>query len=209
MPTLEKTLSELYRLFKLLNKKFYSGKLDQPVIVVQSKGKYKNTLGWCTTRKIWSDKADGSTYYEITITAEFLQRHVKEIVSTLLHEMVHLYNLQINVMDCSRGATYHNTKFKEVAESHGLLCEYADKYGWACSRLTPETEKLINEISVDDDSFRLVRDDIEQCEGQNGKGKKQSSKKYKCPACGLIIRATKDIGGKVLCIDCNSKLQEA
>ena len=140
MPTLEKTLSELYRLFKLLNKHFYGGKLQQPVLVVQSKGKHKNALGWCTTQKIWRDNGnDGggkAEFYEISISAEFLHLPVEEIIDTLLHEMVHLFNLQEGVQDCSRGNTYHNKFFRDTAAAHGLNCKHVPKYGWAMTSLT-------------------------------------------------------------------------
>jgi predicted RNA-binding Zn-ribbon protein involved in translation (DUF1610 family) len=33
-------------------------------------------------------------------------------------------------------------------------------------------------------------------------------RKYTCPACGLIIRASKDVTGKLLCIDCGEVLIE-
>jgi len=47
--------------------------------------------------------------------------------------------------------------------------------------------------------------------GTDGKEKttsrtKQSMRKYHCPKCGLIIRASKDVTGKLLCVDCNEIL---
>jgi len=208
MPTLEKTLSELYRLFKLLNKHFYAGELQTPVIVVQSKGKNKNALGWCTTQKIWRDKDEDEgkkEYYEITITAEFLFLPIAEIIDTLLHEMIHLFNLQRGKKDCSRNNTYHNTVFKEAAISHGLEVKYNGKHGWNQTTLSEDTKKLITSIAIDEDAFRLVRADTDK--PRNG-GRRQSSRKYMCPMCGLIIRSTKDVAGKILCIDCDAEFQE-
>lgn len=40
-------------------------------------------------------KDDG--FYEINICAEHLARPFEQVAETLLHEMVHLYNLQIGV----------------------------------------------------------------------------------------------------------------
>lgn len=59
-----------------------------------------------------------------------LQDLFEQVAETLLHEMVHLYNLQIGVQDTSRGGTYHNKKYKEAAEKHGLTVEKDAKYGW-------------------------------------------------------------------------------
>lgn len=39
------------------------------------------------------------------------------------------------------------------------------------------------------------------------KASKQSSRKYVCPCCGLIIRATKEV--RVECIDCGMEFEEA
>lgn len=205
MPTLEKTLSELYRLFKLLNKHFYGGNLETPVIVVQSKGKHKNALGWCTTQKIWRDKSDETDkkyFYEITIVAEFLHLPIIEIIDTLMHEMVHLSNLQNGKRDCSRGNTYHNTVFRDTATAHGLTVKHHNKYGWSDTALSEDTEKLITSISIDEDAFRLVRADTDQT--RTG-GSRQSSRKYICPDCGIIVRATKEVN--IQCADCEILMQ--
>ena len=39
-------------------------------------------------------------------------------------------NLQNKVQDTSRSGMYHNKKFKEVAEKHGLTVEKDSKYGY-------------------------------------------------------------------------------
>lgn len=50
--------------------------------------------------------------------AEYMRRSFEEICGTLLHEMAHLYNLINGIKDCNK--LYHNKKFKEAAEAHGL-----------------------------------------------------------------------------------------
>jgi len=49
--------------------------------------------------------------------------------------------------------------------------------------------------------------------GEDGREKttsrtKQSMRKYRCPSCGLIIRASKDVSGKIMCVDCNEIFAE-
>ena len=105
-------------------------------------------------------KDDG--FYEINICAEHLARPFEQVAETLLHEMVHLYNLQIGVQDTSRGGTYHNKKYKEARKSLPKI---------------PGAAKT-----------------------------KQSSRKYVCPVCGCIIRATKEV--HVICGDCNVEFEE-
>ena len=63
--------------------------------------------------------------------------------ATILHEMVHLYNIQHDIQDCSRGGTYHNKKFKAEAEKHMLRIEKDKRYGWT---ITHPTKELLDYI---------------------------------------------------------------
>ena len=149
--SLKPVIEKLENLFSKFNEKFYNGELQAPVITV-SPDTTKGAYGWCTAWKAWSvgeqkkvtdlatltkealeamKKDDG--FYEINICAEHLARPFEQVAETLLHEMVHLYNLQIGVQDTSRGGTYHNKKYKEAAEQHGLTVEKDAKYGWTNS----------------------------------------------------------------------------
>lgn len=162
-------------------------------------------MGWCTSWKAWKqagseDKDAG--YYEINICAEHLTRKFEELCGTLLHEMVHLWNLQNGVQDTSRGGTYHNKKFKEVAEQHGLIIEQHPKYGWTLTKLNEETKQFID--SLGDTGFGIYRDSAAKIKTK--KTSSQSSRKYVCPCCGLIIRATKEV--RVQCMDCEMEMEE-
>ena len=70
--------------------------------------------------------------------------------------MVHLWNLQNGVQDTSRGGTYHNKKFKEVAEQHGLIIEQHPKYGWTLTKLNDEAQEFIRKMN--DTGFGIYRD---------------------------------------------------
>ena len=91
----------------------------------------------------WVSKL-GATH-EINIGAGTLARPIEDVAATLLHEMVHYYNYENGVKDCSRGNTYHNKRFKESAESHGLIVDYSQKYGWAH---TSPSDKLLDFIAT-------------------------------------------------------------
>ena len=213
MKNLEKLNKELQRLFDLFNTRYYNGELKHPVINIQSnggRGQQRLVLGWCTCN------SDNNYYYEITICSEYLYRSVEEICTTLLHEMVHLYCNENGIKDTSRGNTYHNKRFKEIAESHGLKVSYSQRIGWSESKLTDEAQAFITE-KADKSVFVVTRvihtapkeplsEPIDEPDGTDeqpepGEQKrKQSSRKYVCPKCGCIIRATKEVN--VLCGDC-------
>lgn len=225
MTSLEKLNEELNRLFDLFNEKYYSGQLRKPVIAAQTnggRGRKRYSMGWCTCDKVWKDHSTNDYYYEITICSEYLYRSVNEICSTLLHEMVHLYCNEQEIKDTSRGNTYHNKRFKEIAESHGLIVSYDERIGWSISQLTPEAEAFVDE-KADKTAFVVTRErhtppkppeqpaeGAEDEGGENTAGEpedgtepekpKQSLRKYVCPKCGCIIRASKEVN--VICGDC-------
>lgn len=129
--SLKPVIDELETLFSKFNKAFFEGKLEKPVITV-SPDHTRGAYGWCTAWKAWQDGTKEGGYYEINLCAEYLNRPFEETCGTLLHEMVHLQNLQDNVQDTSRSGSYHNRKFKETAEAHGL--KGSSKSGGSSSR---------------------------------------------------------------------------
>ena len=206
--SLKNVIQDLEDLFQMFNDKYFECELAKPVITVSPNTAKVNELGWCTQYKAWKDLDGEERYFEINICAEHLARQFTEVAGTMLHEMVHLYNLQNGVKDTSREGTYHNKKFKESAESHGLVVENTEKYGWAKTDLTEEakaeTESFMN--FIEKTSFEIFREAEPEKEKKEKGGGKSSSRKYVCPHCGLIIRATKEV--KVLCFECNELLVE-
>jgi len=117
----------LNKVFDLLNAEFFESALSRPTITIQSTPK---AYGHFSLREdTWISKLGGT--HEINIGAGTLSRPIEEVAATLLHEMVHYYNYEMGIQDCSRGNTYHNRRFKEAAEARGLIVTHSDKYGWS------------------------------------------------------------------------------
>ena len=125
-------------------------------------------------------------FYEINICAEHLARPFE----------------QIGVQDTSRGGTYHNKKYKEAAEQHGLTVGKDAKYGWTVTTLNDEAKAFV--ASFQDKKFELHRKSFPKIPG--AAKTKQSTRKYVCPMCGTIIRATKEV--HVVCGDCEVEFEE-
>lgn len=185
-----RTSGYLEKIFRRLNERYFNNELTEPIITISpTKGSY----GHCSVGEIWS-KATGDTVREINIASGTLDRPIEETVSTLLHEMVHLYNLENNIQDCSRGGTYHNKKFKNLAEQVDLKIDHHPTYGWT---ITSPTERLINFIISEGwNDICMNRVDIEGY-GKGGGGmagitlpKKKSVWRWQCPCCGMIARTT-------------------
>ena len=197
----------LNKIFALLNETYFENALSKPVITIQSTPR---AYGHVTVGKVWD--SDGERRHELNIGAGTLTRPIENIVATMLHEMVHLYNLQRGVQDCSRGGSYHNTKFRDEATKRDLIIEKHEKYGWT---LTPPSDNLIMwcldrdliEIQVNrSEGFALVppsggKNGTPTITPTTGKATKPSStRKYVCPCCGASVRATREIS--LICGEC-------
>ena len=119
-------------------------------------------------------------------------------MGTLLHEMCHLYALENDIKDTSRAGIYHNKKFKQISEEHGLQVFEEDKIGFG--RTTPtEATRLFIDNNCGISSFEVKK--LKPAEKDGGEEKpKQSRRKYVCPCCGQQITATKEV--QVLCGIC-------
>ena len=199
---------QMEKMFHALNEYFFQSQLPAPIItVVPSSRSYAHY----TPFNAWDTKDGGRR--EINIASGTLDRPLEEIAGSLLHEMVHMYNdVILNVQDTSRRGTYHNGVFRREAEAHGLWCHKTEKYGWA---FTEPGDALLDWV-IDHDEFR----EIEMCRTApdltaSGIGAHAASaagftatstnpnshsRRYSCPCCGAIVRATKIV--HIVCGDC-------
>lgn len=194
--TITEVITKLESLFSKFNESLFDGQLEKPVITVSPDT--CNAYGWCTSWKAWKECQSDDGYYEINISADYLNRSFLETCGTLIHEMVHLDNLRLNIKDTSRSGTYHNKKFKEAAEAHGLIVEKT-KSGWSKTSLSDGLRNMIENLN--EEGFKLYRSEPEK-----SSSKKSSMRKYVCPDCGMIIRATKEV--RVICADCEYEMIE-
>jgi hypothetical protein len=193
--TIANTITELEKLFEELNKKYFNGELEKPVITI-APDTTKGAYGWCTSWKAWKDGE--AENYEINLCSEYLDRGIIHVAETLLHEMVHLDNVMKGIKDTSNNGFYHNKKYKQTAETKGLNVENDEKYGWCKTTLTEETKAYI-------ESLKLAEVTLARKKQEKPKSKsKNNSIKYVCPCCGAIVRATKPV--KIGCYDCDMEM---
>lgn len=197
---------QLEKLFRMLNEDFFNGQLETPVITIQSSSR---SYGHYSVAPIWSVNGE-ELKHEINIAAGTLNRPIENVVATLLHEMVHMFNdTVLNLIDTSRSGTYHNKLFKQTAESVGLIVSKSETYGYAHTAPSDELiewilENNIQEIRINRNEgygFRptggsSTRDGATATTGKS----KSNSIKHQCPVCGNSCRATKRIN--IMCADC-------
>ena len=198
----------LNKVFDLLNAEFFENTLSRPTITIQSTPK---AYGHFSLREdTWVSKLGGT--HEINIGAGTLSRPIEEVAATLLHEMVHYYNYEIGVQDCSRGNTYHNRRFKEAAEARGLIVTHSDKYGWSHTSPSDRLLEVILDNGLTDillnrneyTGFRITGTGTHSGAGAALPPKRSSTRKYTCPCCGMSVRATRAVN--VACLDCDMQL---
>lgn len=209
LTNIQRAIQFLNKVFKGVNETYFNNELEMPVITIQSSvGAY----GHITVDKVW--QTDGISRYELNIGAETLNIPIENVVTTMIHECVHLYCLMNNIKDTSNNGVYHNKRFKKIAEEMGhIQITKHEKYGFTISEPTEETIRFCLDYGFDD--IKISRKSPYYTVGtttttttptstNTTKVRKPSStRKYICPCCGNSFRATKQIN--VLCMDCNEQ----
>ena len=206
-----RTAGYLEKIFRALNADWFGGELEEPIITIQSTPR---AYGHVTVAKAWRRKDDWR--HELNLGAETLDRPIEEVVSTMMHEMVHLYNIAHNVQDTSRGGMYHNRKFRDEAERRGLVIGHHQTYGWT---LTEPGEELVEYIIRQGWGEIYINRGMSWTPPASGgskagnsagagveTGKKSSTRKLVCPKCGQSVRATRTVN--ILCGDCMEQMTE-
>lgn len=187
--------------FSIVNLTFYNNELESPVITIQQ-GAKERAYGWVSVAKVWHEEKHGD-FRELNISSEYLKRDFSEVVTTLMHECVHIKNLQDGVQDTARRGIRHNKNFVETAEKHGLQGYKPDDYdsvGFRV-RMTEETASLVESGLFDDlkASLTMFRDETKKKQAK--RAARSQVFKYVCPCCGNSVRATKMLN--IGCFDCN------
>ena len=126
-----RTAGYLEKIFRALNAKYFGGQLEEPIITIQSTPR---AYGHVTVAKAWHKGT--TTRHELNIGAGTLDRPIENVVATMLHECVHLWNMQQGIQDTSRGGAYHNKRFRDAATARDLDISYDPRIGWSITQPT-------------------------------------------------------------------------
>lgn len=188
-------IKQYEEVFEKINEKYFNNELPSVVLTVNS-DTTKGAFGWCTSKEVWKHENDEHAYYEIVLTAEHINRTPEEIAGTVLHEMIHLYNLKNEIEDTSGNGYYHNKKFKEAAEKFGLKVEKTD-CGYSKTELSEEQLEFIK-------SMNLIKFDFHRVATVKV-SKPNKGKKYQCPSCGASFWSSREM--HVHCEDCDEDFE--
>ena len=211
---MSRLVNQLEKCFRLLNQVFFNNELPTPIItVIPTPKAYAHYVPY----DIWDTKDDSKR--EINIASGTLNRPLENVIASLLHEMVHMYNdCILNVQDTSRNGTYHNRQFAKQAESHGLIVSRSEKYGYAHTAPADSLlEWVLNhnelreiEICRSNPFYNAVGVGTHASNGGTVStataNKNSHSRRYICPCCHTIVRATKIVN--IICGNCMERMEE-
>jgi hypothetical protein len=143
---------------------------------------------------------DGKTVHQVTMCAETFASGIDQIVSTLIHEIVHATNHLSGVNDCNNNR--HNGNFKALAELFGLIvAKGTASQGWAITSMSAELKQWVDElIKPDADAFTLLAN-------IKATKEKKPSKMVKWECDCTIVRCATALN--VTCDDCGEKFAKA
>lgn len=148
---MSEVIEVLENIFDKLNIIYFNNSLPKAVITVQSA---PHAYGHCSVEKIW--ETDSTVMYEINLSAEFINRPIKDTAAALCHEMVHLYCLEKGIADTSQNGRYHNKNFKIEAEARNLILTYDRTNGYSKTAPTEAFTVKLAEAGIDM-TINLVR----------------------------------------------------
>lgn len=217
-----RAIQVLNKMFRAANEFYFNNELEDVCITIQSSVR---SFAHISVSPVWRD-IDGRHLREINLSAEHLMRDgeneygVLSVAASLLHEMSHLYNLEHEIKDTSTNG-YHNRRFAKTAEeiAHLKISKH-DIYGWTLTSPTSDQDVDDGKSTLDFvvqygfEDFLFSRDaefSINTGTGTANTGnggvkptpikKKSNSKRYQCPVCKAIVRATSTVN--IICGDCN------
>jgi len=207
-------VAELERVFFVLNQDLFEGTINPVPVTIQPKKKV-------SLRYFPDAKA-------IVLGSDFPNLDYTDVPPTLLHEMIHIWNEQQGVVDCTTNQ-YHNKQFLSSALEMGLVVIKHKTQGWAITTTTlPRnvmTKELVrvpskaaitrrNEVfaalKIDKAAFRQGRSEIRQ-RVKEEKPSKTYFLKYvcNCPPPHNSIRSGRRPDGphalNIECKNCHSK----
>ena len=210
---MSRTIGAIEKIARIASTELFEKRLGKPIQempIFTVNNRHRNAWGYTSVARVW--EVDGEQKREIGITARLLTADITEIVDTIIHELVHIYALENNIQDVSRGGYYHNKEFKRLAETVGLKCVECGSAGW---NTTPKDNMFIIEFICEhnieeflmssDEQSRVPQMPTQSNHGTTTTGTRKNSWKHTCPKCGAIARTGKP-SIILVCGDCMERM---
>lgn len=197
--------SALQEIYNYFNRQLFGGALNDCILNFSRKSK---AYGFFVPKR-WGRRTDANgAIHEISLNPEHLKRHPREVLSTLVHEMAHLWQQDFG----KPTPCYHNRQWAAKMKELGL---HPSNTGQPGGR---EIGKNMSHFIVAGGPYETAFQNMPEnlmypfvCMAEPGKDKKERDKKknktkYTCPACDANIWGKP--GLQVRCMDCNKTFLE-
>jgi predicted SprT family Zn-dependent metalloprotease len=192
----------LEKAFDFYNKQLFSDTLKKIIITLQRKGK---TYGYFSPNRFQNKTDKKISIDEIALNPDHFERNDELILSTLVHEMCHLWQSQHG--EKYKPTVYHNKEWVIKMEQVGLIpsntgAEGGKKTGQCVSHYIDKnglfktvTDKMLSEYKLNWKSF------------QNPKKEKAKTSKMKftCSSCGQNAWAKES--AQLKCGECDIEME--
>ncbi len=200
-PPTEQAYNELRAAYEFFNQHLFGGELPPCLITLQRKNR---AYGYFSGNR-WADRA-GTITDEIALNPQhFATRSLEEVLSTLAHEMAHLW--QHHFGDAGRRG-YHNREWAAKMKMLGLMPSSTGEPDGK------ETGEKMSHYIVDGGPFAAVCSELlasglviswlDRTGEEGAPTPKPTRTKYTCPACGLNAWAKPDVS--LICGECQEEL---
>lgn len=202
----QRTYSSLIAAYDFFNRELFGGQLPSCLITVQ---RHKSAYGYFSGERFVSIADPQEVTDEIALNpAHFATRSPEQVLATLVHEMVHLWQHHFGKQP---RRSYHDRQWaakmcevglipsdtgepggKETGQKMTHYIEQGGPFARACARLLAEQPAMLYHDRASEDA--------------GARRKKAASKtKYTCPSCELNAWAKPDV--RLICSDCGELLQ--
>lgn len=186
----EKVLMQAY---DTINFNYFDGRL--PVVKFSLFVTQRNKSGWSIIKK--------QDVYTIYVFDYCLFESVESIYIGIMHQIIHILNAENNIVDTSRNNQYHNKRFREVAEKHGLITRRTNAHGYDVVGIQQE---VLDKIMISDFRRRLnqaIEKDMEI--ERNEKKQIRKMVRFTCPSCKR--KATAGLKMRLICGYCMVEME--
>lgn len=206
--------TEVYCIYDRLNRKYFNNELPTVPIYIHPN---LNKIACFDPNIVTVYDRRESQKCQMSFSDYIYSAPVVEVCEMMLHLMCHYYCFLKGIKDTSNKHAYHNKKFKETAESHGLIVG-RNRYGYCITSPSTGLIEFVNNKMSDIQWGNVFRYKVNSSiteEALNTLSPKQPAlavydppshhRKYMCMRCGISVRATKDV--KIKCANCNLLMQ--
>lgn len=151
--SLAPALRELERAFSFFNARLFNNELPVNVLIIVQESSERE----CGFFRGNALSISGKEHHLIAVSLGSLYGSVHGTLGTLLHEMVHLRNFSLGILDVgARFARYHNMHFRDAAETAGLECSCrSPNYGFASTALNQRGKAAVEKLHPREDVLCL------------------------------------------------------